>query len=506
MEQGYIWMEDEQEMDIRDMLAWILLRWKIILCAMLVGFVLLGLYGYKKARSKALEDTVVTMDQVDALRGAFSEAEALEVENTYSQYQIYQNYIKNLGEFSHIFRDTKQNGGEILMLKYYLVSRLKYGSSFYTEMALSQDDYEKMNQIAYPEDTDGTKTDEKRMSPLHFFSDRDIYTDVYVTGGEKEPLSSDAILITAFITADTEEQCEDIRRIVDAAFEKETQLLKDTDSSLSCRCVDAKFSSDQQNFYDNVEKTTVDNLNIANNALSLLRNNIIEKFTDEQASYFEALKSVSPDVQESGDAEASTSSAVTDGGEGLAKPSFSRKTVIKYAIVGAMGGFIIGACLLLVLYIADDRMKTDKEMYGYGMNILDTLYFGSDGPIWKLARKIRGISPTPIEFHKDMLAGDIALMMAKARVRNLYFVITSEEILDLETSQQILEKMGDTGHDIIIGNPLNSTEGLRMFTEANGVVIFAHAKKSKRDTIKKVRQLCRRYDKTISGAIVIEEC
>lgn len=88
--------------------------------------------------------------------------------------------------------------------------------------------------------------------------------------------------------------------------------------------------------------------------------------------------------------------------------------------------------------------------------------------------------------------------------KKLYILLTSSDKMDIDFAEKIKNMMSDHKIDTILGDPLRSPEELKQLSEADRVIILAHAKVSKRDTIKRVKELCRRYDKELSGAIVIE--
>jgi hypothetical protein len=458
-----------------------------------------------KARKDLQEESLSPIEKAEMYKESLSKSEALEVENVLYEYQIFQNYIADLGRFSSVFLNTEKDDGKIMMVKYYIVTRLKYSNSLYTEMAISTDDYKKIYQIAYPDDAEGKDIVADRDSPLQFLSERDINTDIFMADEIQNPLSSDAIMLTAFIKADTEQQCEEIYGVLKSSFENETQILKELDKDIVCQCVDVSYASEQKNYYDNVEKMVVERLNIVNNALALLKSNYIDKFSDDQRAYYDALKvSSSPTDREGKDSIQTVSEESTEN-TNVTSHSISYKTIVKFGIIGAIAGCILACTLLLFLYVRSDRIQTEDELSLYGIQKLDTLYYIKNNDIFRqLARKIRGIFPTPIEVQELMLAEDISIMMNVDGEKSLYLLLTCDDSKDAEIAGQMKDLVTKSGFETIIGNPLKAPEELKKLSQTDRVVILAHAKESKRDTIKKVIEICMRYKKTIFGAIVIE--
>lgn len=54
MESSYNMMEEDRQFDLRDILASMLLGWKLILCCILAGMLLLGFVGIKKLLTRTI--------------------------------------------------------------------------------------------------------------------------------------------------------------------------------------------------------------------------------------------------------------------------------------------------------------------------------------------------------------------------------------------------------------------------------------------------------------------
>ena len=96
--------------------------------------IVFGAIGFVKSGKEKTGAQVPVADQVKAAGEALSETEAAEVERVYAQYQVYQNYILNLGQFSSVYNSDKK----MKIVKYYIVSSMKNVETLFSNMALSQ--------------------------------------------------------------------------------------------------------------------------------------------------------------------------------------------------------------------------------------------------------------------------------------------------------------------------------------------------------------------------------
>lgn len=498
MEEEIKWIENNK-VDIRDLLSWLVLRWKIILGVSLAGCVLLGIICVIISPTKK-EKKVTSVEQI---RGTLSDVDALEVENAVQDYQIYQNYIKDLGRFSSVFQDADKRDGEMMIAKYYIVSRLKYCSSIYTDMAISSEDCKRIYEIAYPDDVAGGESAAKRDNPLQFISERDGSPDASPAGDKAVSPSPDAVLITVFVRADTEEQCKEILNVVHAAFKKETKKLRTSDAKITCRRVEAGIASEQNGFYDNAEGTVVRRLDEAMHALSSLKNEHIEKFSDDQKNYFNALKSgLKLNGMENTIKEETADVADTK----KPGPSVSPLRLLEYVLAGFAGGFVLSVNILGFMYVLSDTIKSSKALQDYSIQTLDSVYYDVEDTAHQIARWIRKITKKPLSVQIPMLAEDIIIISKKAGVDKVYLMLTCDDERDKKVAGELKELVEKNDIAVSIGDPLRSREELEEYSKMDLGIILIHFKVTKKNTLRRVREIGERYSCVTSGFIEIEEC
>ena len=94
MENGYT--IEEQELDIKDLIANIFIKWKLVLLCMLAGMLVFGIIGVRKARNQVKEEMNTGNNQLDVVKNMLSSSEITDVESAHSLYHFYQKSIKNM--------------------------------------------------------------------------------------------------------------------------------------------------------------------------------------------------------------------------------------------------------------------------------------------------------------------------------------------------------------------------------------------------------------------------
>lgn len=502
MESSYNMMEEDRQFDLRDILASMLLGWKLILCCILAGMLLLGFVGIKVINENNLAN-VPDAEKIAFLRENLSEAEAVEVERVVEQYQVCQNNLAGISRSSLIQQSVDLNSKKIKVLKYYVVSDIKNINSFFTDMALSSEDYEEIYNIAYPGKTNLTNSTEteKESSPVQFYFSYNWENYNYISENDQNSVSKEATLVTVLICSDTQEQCEKIQNIIDNAFVRETSILQGLDANVVCRCIDAHYSYNGKEYYDNASRNNMDKLNTVYNCLANLKNNFIKNFTDNQTTYFEALNESGSEenaiLSDNGSSETNVLSDVHH--------SFPVKKLVKYLALGAFAGCFLACFWLFFLYVIDNRLQTSDELGNYGLRVVDTLYYAKNKDLFHLlARKIRGISTISDSVREQLLIEDIAIMLKGDSIRNSYLIRTSDADEDIKLTQNLQNHLAANEIEIKTGNPFSSPEELKRLSESDSIIVITHIKDTKRETIKRITEICDRYHKRISGAVAIE--
>ena len=73
-----------------------------------------------------------------------------------------------------------------------------------------------------------------------------------------------------------------------------------------------------------------------------------------------------------------------------------------------------------------------------------------------------------------------------------------------QVKARLLDKV--SGVDVSVGNPVSSVEELEKVGAAELGVVFAQVKRTKRECLRRWRQICSRYCLPLAGAVAVERC
>ena len=93
----------EEVVDIRSCIAYLMVKWKIMLLALILGAVAGGAFGVYKQKTASAPTQVSYEEKLQTLRGALQESDALYVEQVYTQYR---NYGKQLDNWRQYLTDS----------------------------------------------------------------------------------------------------------------------------------------------------------------------------------------------------------------------------------------------------------------------------------------------------------------------------------------------------------------------------------------------------------------
>ena len=283
MEYDRIMMEEEeQEIDVMDALAQVLLKWKTVLACLLV-FAVLGC-GFAFLRKQEIPSVA---DRIEGTRAALTADKANEAEAIFAAYCALQRemnaYYIRLGGM------TPDEDSIVLMYGKYLVNSSIVGvQTIYSRLAMSDEDYRKLSEISPDEEIGIHIFDrvviEDRTAIEAVFSDNNNMT-IINEGGNASPC-----LIVVSLTGKSEEQCRKMMEVVHAAFAEETETLRMLDPDISITCVGEELSHNTRDYMEQLRKNNLDKINSYSQELTNL-NNKVSKLDEDEKDYYNLLVS-----------------------------------------------------------------------------------------------------------------------------------------------------------------------------------------------------------------------
>ena len=481
-------MEKEREIYIKDMLFYILRKWRVILIWMIVLAVAAdGFSAMKSYKSVNEAQQISTEDELKTLKDSLNEEDAEKVEDTYETYQYYkesldytQKYYKN-----SIKMQIDPNNVPTVKMQYYISDAKSFNDiiNAYSNAVLTDEVCKDISEQVNL----GAKT--SYISELMDFNVKNDNDNIIIN----ENIDGKSLIVT--IIAPKKEVCEKIADVVENKIQEATPEIKKNLGGFKIQKVDRSYMSKADSGLLSQQQNVLYNLNSIKTSIS----NLNSSLTDEQKNYYNAL------INEAD--EASKKEEM--------KPDGSFQPInVKYIILGLFLGAVLVAGFYGLIYIMNDSLKVDKEIEDYyeipvlgmlsgkGNNQSDSFI---DRLIYKIFGKKRNQS-TDIDIQ---LIRTRILMDAKKKNMNQIHIAGVSDSAYVETMKEELADTIQNGSGNLkcsVGKSIvQNMESLNSFAVSEGVVLVEEIGKSDFYEIGKEIAICLENNITLIGVVVIEK-
>ena len=534
---------EDMIIDIGDLLAHVLMKWKTLCIGMLVGLLLIGGYRYKKnvdsMKAIGIEDgdwdayemTVAGLEenlksyenQLADAKAALTPFSITYVERLASQYRSYIGYKKKLLEYYlEYMLDTKDLEENIIKRIYYRVEADTPGTQqlFTTQTLLfTQEEFERLKEISPDEDALFDIYGRIRINAVTTDDVQILNTPL------EEGAGAVTYMLNVILISSNEEECNGMHEILDEAITRLENDVKDSGIHLQVTKVTESFTDDVIDTIINGQQGYVDNIVKIDNALANLQNNFLLKLSTEERTYFDLIKEKqeAEGLLEDEDAlaemstEAQDTDVVVTSSEqktSTRKVSLLRIIGLKYLLLGLLAGLFVAGVYIVLRYLLDGTIKSKTELQDLSnVPVLADLYLknGKQGLFSGIANRLRRNNIQTSQTNEILLAHDLTNMIRQKSLSNLYFAIpASNERLTLEAKQiqDLISQKNEQaeGWNIQVGAPVYEAEELDAISAADAVVVFVNLRSSLHQDLQKLSSICNRYEKPVLGLVSVEEC
>lgn len=368
MDEQNRYSDDEKVIDVADLIAELLRRWRSILVVSLIAALIGGVSAVIK------KNTVVSSESEETA----SIEEALTQEQIYKVDELYRDYLVALRS-SDLEDDYYQksilynlNPSEIIeyQIEYSYTSSNQDIVSSYQYSLLDTDDYKKIAEIMGKPDSYLYAGELISISDVGSTDNSNIE---YMT--EQLPEDTYQGLFFIDIRATSEEEIQGIADIVTNAVEKHTEDLKETGITVTISKINEQYITDDQ-----TSQITVPTYNGQNNQSVYAS---VEALSEDERAYFDSLVKGEKESQDTNEQEATENAS----GE-------SDISIVKYAVIGLVIGWLIMIVVYALAYIMSDTIKVPDDLSRIsGKRVLGVLgvprkYHGLNGIIQSAADRL----------------------------------------------------------------------------------------------------------------------
>lgn len=507
-------IDDEREINVKDLLFRVLLQWRSILIYMLVFSVLAGGFSFIKNADRARKNQMLLDEELqfqsaqdkekisnqkkEAAKKNLSSSEIANVEHVagiVNEYQQMYDIQKKYNDES-IYMKIDATVVHTVTLQYYIDNHFQIE---YPIMAASNDitaiikTYQSKlkSENLYQEIASRY---EEEIDPAYFNEVISVdiggagngIFEVTMYGYNEEVVQSMAKCV--------KEAVEAIKGEVNTGFSEYDISL--TDESYLVRS-DAGVLANQQN---NTQR-----LNTLNESIVKLE----AALSEDELKYLAALlesENIHVDTEEEVDEK-------TDGSpleDGIAETS--SKIDLRYIVLGLAAGAMLVIAGVGIQYIFDNKLKTEEEIEDY-FRIQKLGLLAEDeeldvrNPIdrWIINWRDRGKRRFSVEESLQIIQAGIRVTAQKHELHHIFITGCDITEMEIEIISKLKELLSDTGLDIRHGNnAIYHPEALMELADADGVVLIERTGESTYDEIKKEIELCCMHKTMVIGAVVVK--
>lgn len=507
---------DEKTLDLKDYLVELLFRWKSVLIITAIVAVLLTGAGILRSRSGStmLEEpgqelSVQDIEEhkkllVEETRIVLTDLEAQDVERVFRQYQSYIEYRNLYQEELESFDQAFDRSGDEMLIKsvsYSVEAPVEGVDTLFSSSAMDIEDYQKITEIL--PDSKSLQSAYKRV----FFSVVRGSSTALTNFGEDTAIMPNRYMITVEIVGENREVCEGIWEIVDAAMLREQKELRKISPDVKVETVGSNYRGNIYKFYISKKQDTVDSIQKVDTIISNLKQSSIDKFSEEQTAYFNALRNPERGLIENG----VYSIAELEGNDTADTGSGSVGTLLKFGILGIAAGLFLSFFYVLLRYLFSGMINAGQEMQNYyRVPLLGTFFIRGargTGLFPGLIRKLLRVDSTEAETKAAMIAADICGAVQLSEDDSVYIAQTCDAVEDVRIANMMEQavRVHSPQYSVSTGLPLGSVEEMQALMQEKNVFLLIHNKKTSQADVEKILDLCSRQQIRVPGTVAITD-
>ena len=474
MEKELYLEEDEAVIDLGDMAAYLLHRWKIIIISSLILMILVGGYmsykEWKGIQNKYQDNTYKSMTS------GMTEEQIETVDQFFNRYLTYKQRIANNQQYIDSSIKMKLDSANVSMStrEYLIKTDAQQVLLSFSEAALDFDDYKRMAEII------GTDADPRYVGELvsvvnttqqdAYDIDTDKVGDV-INGSISNDYNG---ILTLSVIYDRKDICEKLAGVADDAIMTHYQKLKDAGVGLEIKEL------------TNTYTERVDN-----------------DLFDYQQSMIEAGASMVSDYYAF---QTETKKSLDEKEIALFQYQIDKKEEVKarvnwkkWVAIGFGAGFVLACVYLLISYLMIPAIKTADD--AKRLTRSDSLGMIAQPPkarvsVFKLIHDIAN----RIEFHGVLRIDDseavsiiserICKITGNRNIDSITLIADSVDEYSNDIRERCLAALKDRGLSVIPGNPSVSVTDIKSLQETKGAVLMLTTKKSLPESIKRNISIC----------------
>lgn len=496
MNENYNYPYDEDvEIDLIDLMFYLLKQWRTLIVAILIGAILGGgIYAVKKnSANKAAEALEAEMDNAEAdvgdeqtvaeLKEKYQISEDVET-NMELAYQYRQLYRKQL-EYNQNSPIMQMNPSAVYFgeLEYYVSAGYDTG----VVALLYQNILNGRDILAELKDAAALDYKEQYIRELIGCSvSRENDSTINVNSGES--LIYKNAIVTFTVNAATEESCEEMLQVIREKVSVIDQDCRESYEDYNMVAVSDSVNLVSSSEYLSRQKSNIDQLNSYRNTMTTLESS----FTEDELVYYNKIY-LSRDYniieEEEGNADAAVADAVVQ---------VEQVSLVKWLVIGIFLMCIVWVGLYFVKYLLDKRIKTPDEMRSrYRLPIIGFVKTETgvpkslDGWLDRIRSKGWGTDERTENIGSMIDAMDMTKLLFCMESNGQKLEVVVDEICNYSKNLRKTEALQQNG------------ELVAEAKESDGIILAVEIGNTTYGEIERELEICRMQKITVKGVIVV---
>lgn len=492
----------EEVVDIRSCIAYLMVKWKLLLLALILGALAGGALGFVKQKQAGQATQVSYEEKLDKLRNALEESEARYVEQAYSQYK---NYGEKLSSWD---RYLKNSAFQRLDPDHYVKKDIQYvvesdNSDVISSFSVSLLGAKEYERIARTMGGAVTADNAGELVSVSGVSQTDTANLAAAQAGEalpQEPVASDMSgyfrsIMDITIVSPEEETADAATKILEEILEERTRELKESGVDVTVEPIYSTVVANDSIWLLSAQQDALYPMQTLQTARSSFVKNSVDVLGDKEKAYFEGLR-----------AEESQT------GTSAAAPAGKKVNKKKFIAAGALGLFLLAFGVLLLMYIYSDKIRAEEQLRrGYGLPVLLRCLIGKGrmgiDPIRNRGLSILTGADAACEAADGAgkLAAELAHRITGNDGRSVFLAYDTDK-RDVRTAVAALaESLADKGVPAMSGNPKSSDEAYQELLGSAAAVVVETMNESGAIALKDILGVCRRNSLPVLGCVTLTD-
>ena len=494
----------EEVVDIRSCIAYLMVKWKIMLLALILGAVAGGAFGVYKQKTASAPTQVSYEEKLQSLRGALQESDALYVEQVYTQYRNYGKQLDNWRQYltNSALQNMEPNDYLRRDLQFIVESDNSDVISSFSVSLLGTADYERIakvmgdkvtasNAVELISVSNVAQADTGTSAPAVQIGDMITQEpSVNVT-----PNSYRSIMDITFIASD-EEKADALEEMLGEILEERKSELKESGVDVDVERLNETTVANDYTWLLAAQQSALAPMQQLQTARSNFVKNTADVLGDKEKAYFDYLRTEQQDSEETE----------------KAAPAVKKVNKKKYAAAGGLGLFVLAFGVLLLMYIYSDKIRAEEQLKrNFGLPVLLRCRIGKGrtgiDPIRNRGLDIltgAGLA-VPAGSGAGKLAAELAHRIGGAEDKSVFLAYDTDKKDVRDAVRKLAESLGENGILAESGIPAVTDEAYRALLTAGAVVAVETMNESGVLALKDILGTCRRNSLPVLGCVTLTD-